>query len=97
GDRADVFQSAPDGRLGEQLREVLPVARTLAGEAGGAHARRAAEGRGADPRVVGDRDPGEARGRRPGLAEGVLGERLAVLGGQLEAVREDVEVDRLGG
>ena len=54
----------PGGRLGEQLREVLRVGRVLAGVAGGAHARRAAERRGLDPRVVGDRR--RARGGRGG-------------------------------
>ena len=54
----------PAGASREQLGEVLLVGRVLAGEARGAHAGRAAERRGLDARVVGDRRAAGRRARR---------------------------------
>ena len=91
-ERADVRQRRAGRRLAQQLVEVLLVGRVLAGEARGAHAGGAAERRGLDARVVGDRrQAGRARGGERLVAR-VVEERLAGLGRQLDVVgqRDDL-------
>ena len=77
GERADVGAAAlPAGASAQQLGEVLLVGRVLAGEARRAHAGRAAERRGLDARVVGDRRARRSpRAAARALIERVLGER----------------------
>src|SRR5947209_5675748 len=84
--------AAPRRGLAQGLGEVPRGARVLPGVPRAAHARRPAERGGLDARVVGNREPPRRGGGGARLAEGVLGEGLAVLGREHHARRQRVHV-----
>ncbi len=96
GDRADVRHAgvAPGRDLGQQLGQVLLVARVLTGVARRPHPRRPAQRGGLDARVVGERGPAGGRGGRARLGERVLREGRARLRRERHVRRQRLELDR---
>jgi hypothetical protein len=95
GDRAHVGHTgfAVLRHLAEQLGEVLLVGGAVAGVARRPDARGAAQRRGFDAGVVGDRGAFRGRGGGAGLAERVVREGGSGLRRQRDFVRQRVELD----
>src|ERR1700722_7010436 len=93
GERAHIGERTAGGSLGEQLGEVLLVGGVLAGVAGRAHSRCAAERGRFDARVIGDAGRAGRERRGASLAEGVLLEGGAVLRRQSHLIRQRIDVE----